>query len=271
MHKKGKDNSQTNYQENGLSRKGESVYYLGTFIFISGIILLSVGALSIIFFQIHYESEVFLIQNTILFIGSGLIFISLGINLMIRQSKRGKYVYSLGLLFSASSMLLFLLNYQDNWFYPVISYVLLLYIFGFLMLMGNAFGSVTVWLLRNTPVETPTKIGTPQHEYTDEEIQKDIEAALKKSLEKSAEQLRFDYVDTHHLKIGKNSYGSETVVRVKDDMSEALTLKDTMNPGATEKWGGTGIEKASLQLAETLKGSNAHKQGFFSRKFFGKK
>jgi len=268
MHKKGEGNSSTNYQDEGLSRKGESIYYFGTFIFVAGIILLSMGAISIIFFQIHYESDILLIRNTILFIGTGLILISLGINLMIKQSRRSTSIFTTGLILALIASVIFFFNYGSNWIYPIISYVLLLYIFGFLMLMGNAFGSVTVWLLRNSPIVDSTKMGTPKHEYTDEEIQRDIENAMKKSLEASAEQLHFDFVNTRNLKIGKHSLGSETVVRVKDDMNESLTLKDTINPGATEKWGSTGIDKASIQLAETLQGKPPKKHGLFSKKFF---
>lgn len=253
------------YNIGGLLKHGESIYYVGTALFVAGIISLVLGAISIIFFQIHYKSESYVLFNTTLLIGMGLILVSLGINLMMKQKKTGQYIFSLGTIFSSVAIVLFLLNFEHNLYYPTISYILLLYICGFVMLLGNAFGHITLYLIHSAQGSRSKQQALLHLEYTDEEIQKDIDEAVQKSIEHSAEELQFDYVDTRKLKIGQMDSESESVVRVKDDMNETTVLKQTIDPGDIEEWGNMGVEKASLQLAETLNQKTSQKPGYFQR------
>jgi len=255
-----------------LSRRGEFIYYIGALFFISGIILLILGTISIIFYQIHYGSDNSIILNVVSFMCSGLILSSLGINLLIKQKRNGYYAITAGILFSFVSIVLFLLNYKNNWYYPIITYVIISYIFGLMILMGNAFGNVTLWLIRSNVSTETSKSKKILREYSDEEIERDIENAVQKSLVKAADELQFDFINKKPLKVGNASFGSETVVKVKDDINEIHTLDQTLNPGEREIWGATGVDKTSDLLANALlekpKIKRSRFKNFFSRKSY---
>lgn len=241
------------YGEKGLSRRGESIYYVGTVLFVGGLILLAVGFGSIIFYQIHYESEKSVIFNTILIMGVGLIVIALGINFMLNQGRKSHYVFSTGGILSTAAVILFVLNFQTNWYYPTISYVLALYLSGFTLLLGNVFGNVTLWLIHNSSEIKERTMAAIKREYTDEEIDRDIEEAVRKSIEKAGDDLQLDFVDSDRLRVGVSSADTESEVKIRDTMSETQMLKQTFDPGDTDEWGNMGIEKASSQLYDLLK------------------
>jgi len=257
--------------EDRLSRKGETIYYFGTLFFVAGIILLAFASASIMFFQIHYESETKLIADTVTYMGAGLFFVSFGINLMLRQSRKGYFTFSAGSVFVVLAIILFYQNYETNWFYPTISYILLSYLLGFLLLMGNAFGHVTLWIMRKNQQSEEPGSTVVKTDYTDEQIEKDIDAAIKESIQHAAEELQFDLSDAPAFQV--SAAASETIVKRKDTMDEAMVLQQTLNPGAREKWGGTGIDKASLLLEDTLNTESSNKKGFLSffQSFFSKK
>lgn len=251
--------------EDRLSRKGESIYYLGTLIFVAGIVLIAFASASIMLFQIHYQSEAKLIVDTVTYMGFGLFFVTVGINLMLRQSKKGYLVFSFGSVFALIAIASFYFNFETNWYYPTISYILLSYLLGFLLLMGNAFGHVTLWILRKNQ-ETETFKSTSakaKKEYTDEEIQRDIDEAIKKSLQQAADDLQFDLSNTLPFKVSAGT-SSETITKRKDTMNETKVLGQTLNPGSKEEWGGAGVDKASTLLADALNNDSSHKKGFRS-------
>ena len=258
--------------EGRLSRRGETVYYFGALFFAAGITFLLFASASIMFFQIHYGSEAKLIADTVTYMGSGLFFVSFGINLMLRQTRKGTLIYSIGSIFVVFAIILFYQNYETNWFYPTISYILLFYLVGFLMLMGNAFGQVTLWILRKSQQTEQPESAQIRPEYTDEQIQRDIDNAIKESIRQAAEDLQFDLSDAPSFRVSSDA-ASETIVKRKDTMNETMVLQQTLTPGAREKWGGTGIDKASLLLQDTLTTDSSHKKGFFSffQSFFSKK
>ena len=175
------------------------------------------------------------------------------------------------IVFSSLAIYLFYTNYLHNFYYPLISYIFGLYVIGFLALLGNAFASVIVWIIGNRPdyrpdyrIEGKEKL----HLYTDEEIQRDIEEATQKSLEAAVDQLQFKLEDLpKDIIIGKTVPKSPgTIIRIKDDIDEVLNLSQTLQPGATEKFGTIGIEKASMQLAKTLTQEKKKKGRFWRRK-----
>jgi len=253
-------------EKKGILKRSGSIYYIGTLFFIAGIILFIFGTISIMFFQVHYGSESEVVLPIIIYIGLGLMCIAFGINIMIYQSKKG-YVFSfLGLGLVICSIILFLLNYENNWYYPIINYVLITYISGLILLMGNAFGNATVRLINSATSRdntAPVKTKTPKYEYTDEEIERDIEEAVKKSLTKAADDIQFDLVNTKTLKVGNSEFATESVVKVHDPIDESYALNQTINPGEVEEWGGTGIDKASSALAQALQDPIVQKQSWF--------
>jgi hypothetical protein len=250
----------------GVLLKGVSIYYAGSVLFIAGIALLALGTVLVMLFQIHYYSDPVQILQTVFCIGTGITLVLMGINLMIRQKKKGYYVIGFSTIISAVSILLFVLNYFDNWFYPVVGYVVVLYVFGFLGLLGNAFGNVTLWLIENRQPVIQGDFGEKKvkRAYTDEEILRDIEETTRRRIEEAAAELNFELYDSGNYRFGKFAPKDRGhVTRVKDDIGEAQALNFTMNPGETEKWGSIGVDKASSQLADAIMQQQEEKKGRF--------
>jgi hypothetical protein len=256
-----------------LSSRGASIYYLGSAVFAIGITLIVLGTAFVIFYQIHYGSDPVEILYIILSIATGIILILVGINLMIRQTKKGYAIIFASIVISSLAIYLFYTNYLHNFYYPLVSYIFGLYLLGFLLLLGNAFASIIVWIIGNRP-DYQTIAKEKPHLYTDEEIQRDIEEATQKSLETSVEQLQFKLEDLpKDIIIGKTVPKSPgTVIRIKDDIEEVLNLSQTLGAKETEKFGSIGIDIASDQLAKTMS-QEKKKKGLFGRykdKYFKK-
>ena len=166
-------------------------------------------------------------------------------------------------------MFLFIRNYENNWYYPLVSYVFGLYVAGFLLLLGNTFAGAIMWIIGSKPGFSlgTVKDETPVHLYTDDEIQRDIEEATRKSAEAAVAELQFndvqelpsDIIGVHISETPKN------ITRVKDKITEVTSLGQALSPGMTEKWGSVGIDKASDALAKTLIPEKKQKKGFFQR------
>lgn len=259
-------------KSHGILKRSGTVYYLGTLFFIAGIILIVLGVISVMFFQVHYESESGIVLPIVIYIGIGLMLIALGINFMIFQSKKGYIISLVGWILSVISIVIFLLNFESNWYYPTINYILVFYISGLILLMGNAFGNATLRLINPDVTRGGMKAEKITHEYTDEEIERDIDEAVKKSLFKAADEIEFDYVDTKKINIANMASDSESVVKVHDPMDESFKLNQTMNPGDREEWGGMGVDKVSMKLAEALEEPSYHKRSWFEiiKSFFSK-
>lgn len=266
------------FDENSVSSRlfcrGIPLYYVGSMFFAAGIALIGLGSALVMIFQLHYGSEPEEILYTVIFIGVGIPLILIGINLMMKERVRGYLIITASALMSSAAIYLFSTNYLTNWYYPLISYILGLYVIGFLTLMGNAFANVIIWIIERR-LEPSRKEEEKSRLYTDEEIQRDIEEATRKSIEAAASELQFEIEKMPVAKrFGKAVMGARGhITRVRDDIDEAITLKQTMHPGATEKWGSIGIEKASNQLANTImqreeeKGIMAKFKEYIAKKF----
>jgi hypothetical protein len=250
-----------------LSSQGASIYHLGSIVFIIGLGLIILGSAFVIVYQIGYQSEKIKILYTILSIAIGIIMILVGINLMMKQTKRGHAIILTSVIFSIIATYLFYTNYLHNFYYPLVSIIFGIYILAFLGLLGNAFASVIVWIIGNKPVyQTITK--EKQHLYTDEEILRDIEEATQKSIESAVNELQFDLEDLpKDIIVGKTVPESPgTVIRVKDDIGEVINLSHTLGPIAKDKFGSVGIDKASNLLAETMSQEKKKKGSLFRHK-----
>jgi hypothetical protein len=246
-----------------LSSRGASVYYLGSTLFVVGILLIILGSILIIFFQIRYGSEPEKILYTISSVATGIILVLIGINLMIKQMKKGYIIIIGSALFSSIAIFLMCINYFNNFRYPLISYIFVLYVIGFLALLANAFASVIVWIIGKGS-DYQIKQEEKSRLYTDEEIQRDIDEATKKSIKIAVDELQFEIEEpTSDILIGKSaSRIPGNIIRVKDNISEVLSLKKTLTPCETEKWGSVGIEKVSNQLAKTITHEKKKKSKF---------
>ena len=60
---------------------------------------------------------------------------------------------------SLLAIFIFTFTYPHSWFYPLISYTLALYVFGFLTMVGNAFINVTLRMIKGNsePIESEEK------------------------------------------------------------------------------------------------------------------
>ena len=252
---------------NKLFSRGAVIYYFGSLVFIAGIALIILGSALIMFFEIGYTSELQEILLTIISIAIGIILILLGINLMMKQTKKGYFIIFLSVISISLSMFLFLRYYPDNWYYPQVGYVFGLYVAGFLLLLGNTFAGAILWIIGSKPIFAFKEKEEPSRMYSDEEIQRDIEEATRKSAEAAVAELQFDLDDApSDLLIGKFvSRSPKNVIRVKDKISEVSNLRQTLSPGTTEKWGSVGIDKASMALAQTMEPKKQEKKGFFER------
>jgi len=260
------DFSDDNSNNKKLFSRGASIYYLGSMVFIAGIALIILGSALIMFFQLSYSSELQEILYTIIPVATGIVLILLGINLMMKQTKKGYFIVIISILAVSLAIFLFIRNYPHNWYYPLVGYVFGLYVAGFLLLLGNTFAGSILWIIGNRP-DYIEKEEEQARLYTDEEIQRDIEEATKKSVEAAVAELHFDMDDApDDLLIGKFvSKTPKNITRVKDKITEVSNLKQTLTPGTTEKWGSIGIDKASLQLAKTMNPQKTKKKSIFAR------
>jgi hypothetical protein len=252
----------------GIIHRGVLSYYLGSVFFMVGIALLAIGVAFIMILKIHYNSLPEEILLTAVFMGVGVTSILTGINLMMRQTKYGYDIVGVSAFMSLSALSLFVYAYPHKWYYPFISYVFLLFVAGFLVLMGNAFANVTLKMIGNRfesvvgkEEKAEVKIYTDEEIerdievkiYTDEEIERDIEEATRKSVEAAVNKLDFTMSDAKDLTLGASCTEVRgSIVRVKDDIDEARILRITRNPIETDKWGSIGIDKVSMQLSSAL-------------------
>jgi len=252
-------------ESKGILYRGELIYYLGALIFGSGIALLFIGIAFVMIFTVHSRSDPEEIMLTTILVASGVALILIGINTMMRQTKYGKYIMIVSSLLSLIAILSFVVSYYKNyWYYPLISYVLACYVIGFSMLLGNAFANITVWTIRGKS-EVATSGRDTGKIYTDEEIERDIEEATRKSMELVASELQFEIGDSDlkNIKVGEAFYESRGMVtRVKDDIDESLILEHAISPGETEKWGSIGLDEASMQLSKALEEPTTEKKRF---------
>jgi len=238
----------------GITHRGVLSYYLGSVFFMVGIALLAIGVAFIMIFKIHYSSLPEEILLTAVFMGVGITLILTGINLMLRQTKYGYGIVGGSAFMSLSALSLFVYAYPGKWYYPFIGYVFSLFVAGFLVLMGNAFATVTLKMIGNILESVVGKEEKAEVKiYTDEEIERDIEEATRKSVDAAIDKLDFTLTDSKDLTLGASCTKVRgNVVRIKDDIDEARILKITRNPAETDKWGSIGIDKVSMQLSSAL-------------------
>ena len=235
-----------------ILKRGALVYYVGSASFASGVVLLAAGVAFVMMQRIHYGSEPgkVILASVLLCVGTTMILA--GINMMMRQTRYGYYLVGASAFASLFAILLFTYNFPQEWYYPFINYVIVLYIVGFLVLVGNAFANVVLWMIESKPGAIARKEAGKI--YTDEEIERDIEDATRKSIELSASELTFKDPSMEDVRLGRVFNETRgTTTRFKDDLSEVTSLMDTISPGERIKSGSAEIESASKNLADILK------------------
>lgn len=237
----------------GVLQRGTFVYYVGSVIFAAGIALLSIGAAIVMVGRVHYGSSPEKIFISATFMSAGVILILIGINMIMRQTQYGYYIVGLSACMSFIALFVFTYTYPQEWYYPLISYVVALYVSGFLVLLGNAFANVVLWIIQGKPESIIREKGEMKV-HTDEEIERDIEEATRKSIEIASGELEFKIgADTGKIKVGEAFHKTRgDTTRVKDDINEAKSLMKAINPGEKVKAGSAEIDTISMQLSQAM-------------------
>lgn len=155
-------------------------------------------------------------------------------------------------------------NYPENWFYPTISYVVLTYIAGVVLLLGNSFANAVLNVMEGRPVTT-------REEIPEEAIERDIERELSRVIESSHESVaEFRDVDTSDIKL--ESAFSEPkckgeITELEDELSEHPTLRKAETGSVELPDNDIGRVSKSLKgvLESDGKGLNKKKFRFFKR------
>jgi len=253
-------NEKTNLSE--ILNRDTLIYYVGSVVFAAGIALMTIGAATVMIYRIHYTFEPEKIFLAAIFMGVGIVMILTGINMIMKQTKYGYHIVTLSTCMSFVGLLIFSSTYPEKWFYPLINYVVALYVGGFLILLGNAFANVVLWMIHSkeeTVAVADKKWKT--REYTDEEIERDIEDATRKSIEAASAELKFRLGEgAGNIRVGKAFHTKRgDITRVKDEINEAKSLLRTINPQEKEKSGSAEIDSISMQLSAAMKNPSVEK------------
>jgi len=247
----------------GVLHRDTFVYYVGSVIFAAGVALLSIGAAIVMVGRVHYGSDPGKILLSASFMSAGVILILIGINMIMRQTQYGYYIVGLSAFMSFIALFVFIYTYPQKWYYPLISYVVALYVSGFLVLLGNAFANVVLWMIQGKP-ESMIREKSEMKIYTDEDVERDIEEATRKSIEIASGDLEFKIGDdAGKIKMGKAFHKTRgDTTRVKDDINEAKSLMKAINPGEKVKAGSAEIDTISIQLSQAMRQRTEEKGRF---------
>jgi hypothetical protein len=247
----------------GVLQRDTMIYYVGSVFFAAGIGLLAIGAAIVMMWRINYRSEPEEILISAIFMGAGAILILIGINMIMKQTQYGYHIVTASAFISFLALFMFKSSYPHEWHYPLVSYVVALYVGGFLVLLGNAFANVVLWMIHDKP-ESGTWEKDEMKLYTDEEIERDIEEATRKSIELAASELKFNAGNEEgNIKVGKAFHKSRgNTTRVKDEINEAKNLLKTISPKEKVKSGSAEVDAISMQLSEAMKNQPDNKGRF---------
>jgi hypothetical protein len=225
-------------------------------VFLSGLIL-SIGAIAFaIMVHLRRTSDPSEIITTYGLLGVGLSFILLGINLMMSQRRPyglySNWVMITGFLFSILGVGSFAMTYASNWVYPTVSYVSFAYASGICLLSGNAFGNAVLKLIEERSVQLHENAAC---HYTIEDIEKEVEETLNKSLSDGSRfsafnlDIKEDETVFVHGKTLKES--PQDRIEIKDSIREVESLQSAIN--GKVKVNDYAIDLTTKMLSATMK------------------
>jgi hypothetical protein len=189
-------------------------------------------------------------------LGVGLSFILLGINLMMSQRRPyglySNWVMITGFLFSILGVGSFAMTYASNWVYPTVSYVSFAYASGICLLSGNAFGNAVLKLIEERSVQLHENAAC---HYTIEDIEKEVEETLNKSLSDGSRfsafnlDIKEDETVFVHGKTLKES--PQDRIEIKDSIREVESLQSAIN--GKVKVNDYAIDLTTKMLSATMK------------------
>jgi len=122
--------------------------YLGLTIFMIGIILSLIGLIQSSLLGINLNSPREEISKVFIKICIGLPLIFVGMNITLKTTKIHTYLMIIGTMLSLMAAAMLYTLYVENWYYPLASYVMLIYMSGILLLIGVLFANT-----RKTEIE----------------------------------------------------------------------------------------------------------------------
>ncbi len=233
-------------------------YYLGSMVFLSGLIISIAGIGFGIFVNLMWTSDPIEIMTTYSLVGIGFSLTLLGINLMIsKQRPYGLYsniAMVTGFILSIAGVIYFLMIFQDNWVYPYATYLVILYASGISLLSGNAFANAVLRVIGEPSENLSTS--SSNKNYSLEDIEKEVEKTLSQSYSTnntnfSSFDLGVKEDDTSFVPCKTFKSTQQERIEVEDFISEAKNLQTTMT-GKVET-GDYGLELTTKMLSETMK------------------
>ncbi|MFP3946123.1 MAG: hypothetical protein ACLFVI_04405 [Archaeoglobaceae archaeon] len=244
-------------------------YYTASLTFLAGIILALIGVGFAVAVNLTRNSEPAQISFTYSMVAFGLAVSLTGLNLMIKQrSVYTNYVIPAGFALCVIGLLKFAFDYPQGWAYPNISYIILLYAGGVTILVANSFANAVLNLLEGVPVSIK---GEKQPEYTDEDIEREVDRAIEEStrriVEFSDSGLRFKDVDMEGFRPSKSFTSSRETTRVKDDIDEVRSLRNVQSGKVEVK--DDELDEISDLLKETTINNEEEEEGKKRFRLFG--
>jgi hypothetical protein len=197
-------------------------YYTPSLLFAIGVCLLLIGFSLIALFRLHRWSEPFKVEITFTIIGLAIPLILYGVNAMY-GFKRYKAATIAGFVSTISAVIAFVMLYPENWRYPQVAYVGLLYTIGLVLFFSSSFAEAVMKIIESTKT---TKIYT-ERKKMEKHIETEIEEEESKIIvPKFDETIDLKIVEPKvDMVIGRGlSERRGKVVRVKDSVPEAEEL-----------------------------------------------
>ncbi|MFO7967416.1 MAG: hypothetical protein R6U44_07435 [Archaeoglobaceae archaeon] len=233
-------------------------YYTASLAFLSGVILALAGVVFAISVNLTRASDPAQINFTYSLVAFGLAVSIGGLNLMVKQrSVYTNYVIPLGLVLSVAGVGKFALEYPQGWFYPNITYIILLYAGGITILVANSFANAVLNLIEGKPVSIKQEV-----QYSEEDIEREVDRAIEESsrrlVEFSDSGLGFKDVDMRGFRPSSAFEEDRETTRVKDRVEEVKILQD-VGSGRVEIVD-KDLEKVSSLLRDTTSSDDKEKE-----------
>ncbi|MFP3908310.1 MAG: DUF7139 domain-containing protein [Halobacteriota archaeon] len=238
-------------------------YYTASLMFLSGIILALLGVVFAVSINLTRFSDPAQISFTYSIVAFGMAVSLTGLNLMIKQrSVYTSYVIPVAFALCTAGAAKFALDYPQEWAYPNITYIILLYAGGATVLVANSFANAVLNLIEGKPVSIKEEI-----QYTDEDIEREVDRAIEEStrriLDFSESGLKFRDVNMQGFRPSRAFTERETT-RVKDGVDEVKLLQN-VESGRVEVEDAELEEVSNLLRATSSKGTEEEDNSKYRR------
>jgi hypothetical protein len=195
-------------------------YFTSSLVFASGIGLIALGLVLILVFQLHYGSEPLRVEIVFTLIGLGVPIALQGMTLMLGYRKYSRITGIIGFALCLIALVLFVVLYPKDWYYPNVSFVATTYALGLIMVLGGLFAEIVQNIIERRQVEKPKWQAVEEPEIKDEKFLEPVkvpELEFELSIKDVKEDVKFGRA-LESGRVGK-------IVKVKDDINyQAETL-----------------------------------------------